>query len=68
MYASTKFGHASIRKKAKIVVKTYDIIFKKSVIILHILKFVRSSVSMDILESIEVIELYNRDIKRSQSF
>ena len=39
-----------------------------NVIVLYPLKCVTNLVSMDIMEEIEVIKLYNRNIKRSQSF
>ena len=57
MNISTKFNNNSISEKAKNRGLKH--------ITLHCMKCVTSLVSMDIMESIEVIKLYNRNIKRS---
>ena len=66
MNTSTKFSNISISEKAKNCgLKHITILFS---VISYPLKCVTSLISMDIMESIEVIKLYNRNIKRSHSF
>ena len=66
MNTSTNFCNISISKKREWWFRTYKIAFSWRVIVLYPLKCVTSLVSIDIMEQIQVIKLYNRIIKRSQ--
>ena len=68
MNTSTKFSNISISEKAKNrgLKHIAFLLLKRNYLIST--ECVTSLVSMDIMEKIEVIKLYIRNIKRSQSF